>query len=1299
MDTKKVFEILEIAVTKDENLIKKAYRSKLVTVNPEDNPEGFRRLREAYELALKFAALQEDLAVEKADDPVSLYLERLNDIYRSLSRRLDTAEWKALLKDELLDDLDLGDDAMWQMFRFLASNYRVPAEIWRLLDHNFHIREEEQKFKEHLPVNFVDFILWSCTEEAALSEFPFQQLTGSDTADYDEFLHKLDELSSLAGRKEEYEDNALWLKEQAQKIAFLDTLGISHPYYELEKARYAMEDNRAEDALLAADALLTPRTEDARLLLGCARIYKLCGREEDAEQIYRDFLKSDQPDGQDKSDCRQSNVQPDGQDQPEGQMDGTDQSNIQMDGQDQPKYQPDDQDQSEDQQSARHRRLPGNIYTSAMALADILMNRREYAQAREYAIQAIDIYNTEEAMQLLTDSSNAIIEQITAEQDISEERSLEDGLLLADCYLDTNRAAEGVAYFEEHPVLTEDSARCHRMKALLFNSGDRFEEALTETLLWRKCLDTDPDADPSMVVRSFVLEARVREQLYKACKDRRSEEALNQKEAAFSAFEEAFRLMTEETGCQINVRINKVMFLRTMWEDEPSKEYYQEAAALCEEIKELDKGDYWAYHYAQEAYEKLGNAQKVIDNFYEAKRIYAGMPEIYERAARVFQIYEQWSDLSHILERAEEAGVVSDSLKVMKMELLRVEAKSKQEIWQAEVYCKRTIAELEEKLEKEIQQEQTKKKEAQKEQTQTSEAQEGQLPEKETQEKKTLLVDALNQLKKNLSEAYRQRALLHDDNEKIKGFKKLDDIESWLKRSVELCDMFSNRYFLGYLYMYEKVDYKEAYKHLKVCEEKGSSHWVFFRIALCHEEWEQWDDAIKYYKKGAELAPDHDDYLWRIAWLYRRKFVRTEQLEYYEEAIKYLDLQMERFGEHPRDRWDIWWQYSDLHCRKGEYERALKEIEQALKTDGRGRNWGHKADLLELLGHPQEAFAAYEKGIEVSRKRNKSDYGYGYLHIYQYFCRQRAFEEGIAWFESKMEELLTEEQRNKNLDRILNFHLKLKNWQKALETLERMYGDITLKNHVCDSWEKEGSRINDLLDAYQYWLSNEELREKAEEAVALLEQTEALKPEGESEPEEKIHEAKREAYSQIAYCYSNYLMDDETGLHYFRKALEHAKLAGDETDADDYRDTVYNIMGCLWHLGRTQEAKQYRTLFLENLAKDYEECAELGKNLETLYSNAYNGRHNIFNLFKLDFFCGEYEKAAEWLKHMEHSPWCWYCREKGCTEAWECKGYLALIRGEKEEAAKCFEQADACALFRNDEAVRELKRLRAEKER
>jgi curved DNA-binding protein CbpA len=53
MDRKKVFDILNIAETRDMKVIKTAYRERLVQVNPEDDPEGFKALREAYEEAVR----------------------------------------------------------------------------------------------------------------------------------------------------------------------------------------------------------------------------------------------------------------------------------------------------------------------------------------------------------------------------------------------------------------------------------------------------------------------------------------------------------------------------------------------------------------------------------------------------------------------------------------------------------------------------------------------------------------------------------------------------------------------------------------------------------------------------------------------------------------------------------------------------------------------------------------------------------------------------------------------------------------------------------------------------------------------------------------------------------------------------------------------------------------------------------------------------------------------------------------------------------------------------------------------
>ena len=100
-----------------------------------------------------------------------------------------------------------------------------------------------------------------------------------------------------------------------------------------------------------------------------------------------------------------------------------------------------------------------------------------------------------------------------------------------------------------------------------------------------------------------------------------------------------------------------------------------------------------------------------------------------------------------------------------------------------------------------------------------------------------------------------------------------------------------------------------------------------------------------------------------------------------------------------------------------------------------------------------------------------------------------------------------------------------------------------------------------------------------------------------------------------------------------------------------------------------------------------------------MYLQARNGRLNSYYLFQLEFFCGNYERAAELLEFMDCTHWCWHCRQKECSDTWECKGYMALIRGQKEEAIRCFEQAVACALDRNDQASCELRRLYLEKER
>lgn len=76
MDFNAVFEVLGIEPTKDENLIRSAYRAALPANNPEDNPEGFKLLRKAYERAMHFSEAADEICADDMRLLVCSYIKR-----------------------------------------------------------------------------------------------------------------------------------------------------------------------------------------------------------------------------------------------------------------------------------------------------------------------------------------------------------------------------------------------------------------------------------------------------------------------------------------------------------------------------------------------------------------------------------------------------------------------------------------------------------------------------------------------------------------------------------------------------------------------------------------------------------------------------------------------------------------------------------------------------------------------------------------------------------------------------------------------------------------------------------------------------------------------------------------------------------------------------------------------------------------------------------------------------------------------------------------------------------------------
>lgn len=88
MEPIEVFQILGIEQTKDERALKNAYRDKLTVTNPEDDPEGFKRLRMAYEEACRYAGTPDAEENEEAEPTLEETILRLDSGYVVFGRSM-----------------------------------------------------------------------------------------------------------------------------------------------------------------------------------------------------------------------------------------------------------------------------------------------------------------------------------------------------------------------------------------------------------------------------------------------------------------------------------------------------------------------------------------------------------------------------------------------------------------------------------------------------------------------------------------------------------------------------------------------------------------------------------------------------------------------------------------------------------------------------------------------------------------------------------------------------------------------------------------------------------------------------------------------------------------------------------------------------------------------------------------------------------------------------------------------------------------------------------------------------------
>ncbi len=295
------WELLGIAPTADKSAIKKAYRSRLAETNPEDKPEEFMSLRQAYEEALDYAreaqeaaqspqeedgqmeapsALERNLLPQ--DHPAYRWTKQLQALYADFYRRIDAANWEELCADPVCTRIDTAADVQDALLRFLMEWWFVPDSVICALSKTFDFEDQQDALMERYPQDFVDAILLTpLHRQGGGLEYGFFE--GAPDADYDDFINSYYTLTGMVNRRENQE---AW-----ELLSQMEASGIFHPNLQVEKAKLYLGEEKPELAAAAMEAVYPAYDASATVCCMTGEVALAEGNYEKALECFKRGLK------------------------------------------------------------------------------------------------------------------------------------------------------------------------------------------------------------------------------------------------------------------------------------------------------------------------------------------------------------------------------------------------------------------------------------------------------------------------------------------------------------------------------------------------------------------------------------------------------------------------------------------------------------------------------------------------------------------------------------------------------------------------------------------------------------------------------------------------------------------------------------------------------------------------------------------------------------------------------------------------------------------------------------------------
>ena len=1254
MNTVDMWKVLEIEPTKDENEIVNAYRSKVVTVNPEDDAEGFMLLREAFEMAINFA--REDDALEDGDDPeeeagekteVDLHVDKAKEIYEDIFKRSDVSLWEEWVNDPICIELDTCDAVREALLVFIMGHFLLPYPVWKLLDKTFNIVQDRQALQEIFPPDFIAFVIFHIENESFIDFSCIEEKEGFE--ERNGYAIPDVKLQSKPGifDPEKYESE---VDSYLRYLGFVQAYNNNIRMYELEDGKNAVEDGMSDEEI---EKVKQKAVEEAKV-----------NRENELELFtavldYLDSFSYFHPiqiaakinllnylERYDEMRELASQVVLEHHFEEHNYTNGMSCYQLLMDTVLRPECTEDDTKKHILEESGRI--IEGVLETSPentgglLAKATHQMAEERFEDANDSVISILDRNSrTAEAIWLLKEINRRSI--------VRYEEKLEEGSIttkekvdLAWSYFRLEDVDNVFRVLDQTEPDDESFYGYNNLYGRCYHMKKEYKKALPYLAKWVEMLD------------QLIADKEAGKELNKKDNERTNRKAFCYYMYAscleeLKGFEDAelFYLKAIQAAKEIKGEANELLFYQESYGKMLGKmKRYEDSMKVWDEMIESVDHCVPAYIHRQETAHELRNAQLVIDDYYNITRDLPQYANAYCLAAKVFYIYNQLEDVKSVLARAKEAGVESDRLKIFEAKLLDHDDK-----WNE---ARKLYSEIEESID---------------------------AKESDVEDTADFYADVASFLINTREESGERKYLYEVEKYLNKGFKTAPKNLRllWIKTDLE---------------EFRGNDADHVYDEM--LGYYPSDDQIYYEYGEYLRRSDKLEKAKQMYKKCLEINPNHKVANNKLMNIYQQEYSDVEKPESYKEAVHYGGKQLELIDDdfYRIERALVYLDGYDLEKAKEDAEKAIEFREN--------NTYAHNALGLYFLKKRDydNALKCFEKAIEVMDDRETPT---PYINASRcleamgdYASAIEKMKKCIELFDSTINRkqglarLYTKNREYLNADKI---YIELHDYytKQRKETQNKWYDSSIVKNLIrrvgIAHLSGDEAAANARIDEINTFLKKNLYLDKSLDMIS----------------KGNVRKVNADLFRALADFYLNDERNYKLAITYFEKVIRYSMPKGDPSVGPSMVDLKGKLFGLgkrskLLKLEKPEEltddvnklrefGEMYRYFAGACYAFGFKDVAqEIAERAFECYRRAFGEVENyvrypgaaplrISDLGMLMFFAGRQDEAYKYVEKAYNMPPCDFCNYGRCYDKILAQARMAELSGDIPKAIELFKEA------------------------